>query len=132
MKNNSQHPKPEDGEKRKLKKPVICYPNETIKIDRWSDYQVARKDLDKIKFYKKNYHIRQTSKKVDLKTLKKFNSIVSFGYRHIIDKKIIKKLKNEAENNIFFPRFVFILTFPAVNNPDNAPNPAEENIRPNK
>ena len=33
MKNNSQHPKPEDGEKRKLKKPVICYPNETIKID---------------------------------------------------------------------------------------------------
>ena len=31
MKNNSQHPKPEDGEKRKLKKPVICYPNETIK-----------------------------------------------------------------------------------------------------
>ena len=49
--------------------------------------------IDEIKFYKKNYHIRQTSKKVDLKTLKKFNSIVSFGYRHIIDKKIIKKLK---------------------------------------
>jgi len=48
MKNNSQHPKPEDGEKRKLKKPVICYPNEAIKIDRWSDYQAARKDLDKI------------------------------------------------------------------------------------
>ena len=39
--------------------------------------------------------------------------------------KIMKKLKNEAENNIFFPRFVFILTFPAVNNPDNAPNPAD-------
>ena len=48
MKNNSQHPKPEDGEKRKLKKPVICYPNETIKIDRWSDYQIARKNLNKI------------------------------------------------------------------------------------
>ena len=48
MKNNPQHPKPKDGEKRKLKKPVICYPNETIKIDHWSDYQVARKDLDKI------------------------------------------------------------------------------------
>ena len=48
MKNNSQHPKPEDGEKRKLKKPVICYPSDTIKIDHWSDYQVARKDLDKI------------------------------------------------------------------------------------
>ena len=48
MKNNSQHPKPEDGEKRKLKKPVICYPNKSIKKDRWSDYQVARKDLDKI------------------------------------------------------------------------------------
>ena len=30
MKNNSQHPKPKDGEKRKLKKPVICYPNENL------------------------------------------------------------------------------------------------------
>ena len=32
MKNNSQNPKPEDGEKRKLKKPVICYPSDKIKM----------------------------------------------------------------------------------------------------
>tara|TARA_B100000029_G_scaffold263414_1_gene259593 strand:+ start:11653 stop:12432 length:780 start_codon:yes stop_codon:yes gene_type:complete len=53
----------------------------------------STKLIDEIKFYKKNYHLRQTSKKVDLKTLKKFDSVVSFGYRHIIDNKIIKKLK---------------------------------------
>ena len=43
----------------------------------------------------------------------------------------MKKLKKEAENNIFFPRLVFMLTFPAVSNPDNAPNHADENINPN-
>ena len=48
MKNNSQHPKPPDGENRKLKKPVICYSNTTIIIDHWQSYLVARKELNKI------------------------------------------------------------------------------------
>ena len=47
MKNDSQHPKPKDGENRKLKKPVICYPNEKLTIDNWLNYQIARKELDK-------------------------------------------------------------------------------------
>ena len=47
--------------------------------------------IEEIKFYKKNLSIKQTKKKVNLKILKKFDTIISFGYRHIIDKKIIKK-----------------------------------------
>ena len=53
----------------------------------------STKLIDGIKSYKKNYHLRQTSKKIDLKTLRKFDSIISFGYRHVINKKIIKNLK---------------------------------------
>ena len=48
MKNNSQHSKPKDGDNRKLQQPVICYPNDTITIDHWEDYQVAREELKKI------------------------------------------------------------------------------------
>lgn len=53
----------------------------------------STKLIDEIKFYNKNFHLKQTSKKVDLKNLKKFDSIISFGYRHIISKEIIKNLK---------------------------------------
>ena len=53
----------------------------------------STKLIDAIKSYKKNYHLRQTSTKIDLKTLRKFDSIISFGYRHVINKKIIKNLK---------------------------------------
>ena len=48
MKKYSQHQKPADGESRKLNSPVICYPNDTIKIPYWDNYQQARKELEKI------------------------------------------------------------------------------------
>ena len=48
--------------------------------------------IDKIKFYKKEWHIKQTNKKINLITAKKFESIISFGYRHVIDKHIIDNL----------------------------------------
>ena len=48
MKKYSQHKKPADGESRKLNSPVICYPNDTIKIPYWDNYQQARKELEKI------------------------------------------------------------------------------------
>ena len=48
MKKYSQHQKPEDGESRKLNQPVICYPNDKIIINHWENYQLARKDLEKI------------------------------------------------------------------------------------
>ena len=48
MKKYSQHQKPEDGENRKLTKPVICYPSDKIIIDHWENYQLARKSLEKI------------------------------------------------------------------------------------
>jgi len=54
--------------------------------------------IEEIKFHKKNISIKQTKKKVNLKTLKKFDTIISFGYRHVIDKKIIKNLKTPIIN----------------------------------
>ena len=48
MKKYAQHQKPEDGENRKLTKPVICYPSDKIIIDHWENYQLARKSLEKI------------------------------------------------------------------------------------
>ena len=48
MKKYSQHQKPADGESRKLKPPVICYPNDTLKIPYWDNYQQAREKLEKI------------------------------------------------------------------------------------
>ena len=49
--------------------------------------------IDKIKLHKKNWIIKQTQKKIDLNTAKKFNSIISFGYKHIINQNIIDNLK---------------------------------------
>ena len=48
MKKYSLHQKPDDGEERKLNKPVICYPNHTLKVKYWENYQKARNDLEKI------------------------------------------------------------------------------------
>lgn len=48
MKKYSLHQKPNDGEERKLNKPVICYPNHTLKVKYWENYQKARNDLEKI------------------------------------------------------------------------------------
>ena len=44
---------------------------------------------------------------------------------------IINTLKKVAEESIIAPKFLLILTFPAVSNPYNAPSPAHENINPN-
>ncbi len=49
--------------------------------------------IDKIKLHKKNWSVEQTQKKIDLNTAKKFNSIISFGYNHIIDQNIVDNLK---------------------------------------
>jgi len=49
--------------------------------------------IDKTRFHKKEWSVTQTQKKINLNTAKKFNSIISFGYRHIIDKDIIDNLK---------------------------------------
>ena len=49
--------------------------------------------IGKVKFHKKKWSVKQTQKKIDLNTAKKFDSIISFGYRHIIDKDIINNLK---------------------------------------
>ncbi len=54
--------------------------------------------IDEIKFYNKNYIIKQTDKKITLKNLKKYDSIISFGYRYLIDKEIIKQLKISIVN----------------------------------
>jgi methionyl-tRNA formyltransferase len=48
---------------------------------------------DEIKFYNKNYIIKQTDRKITLKNIKKYDLIISFGYRYLLDKEIIKKLK---------------------------------------
>jgi folate-dependent phosphoribosylglycinamide formyltransferase PurN len=52
----------------------------------------STKLIDEIRFYNKNFYLKQTAKKIGLKDLKKFDSIISFGYRYIINKEIIKKL----------------------------------------
>ena len=49
--------------------------------------------LTKFDSIKKKWSVKQTQKKINLNTAKKFNSIISFGYRHIIDKDIIDNLK---------------------------------------
>jgi len=48
--------------------------------------------IDKVKFHNKKWIVEHTEKKIDLNTAKKFNSIISFGYRHIINKDIIDNL----------------------------------------
>ena len=58
--------------------------------------------IDKIQFHKKKWSVKQTQKKINLDTAKKFNSIISFGYRHKIDKDIIDNLKYPIINNKLF------------------------------
>ena len=48
MKKYTQHQKPADGDERKLNSPVICYPNDTLKIPYWDNYQKAREELTKV------------------------------------------------------------------------------------
>ncbi len=55
--------------------------------------QKETKIIDKLK-ENKNYQIFSTKNKIKLKNLDNINSIVSFGYRHIISEEILKKKKN--------------------------------------
>ena len=48
MKKINKSSEPHDSQKRKKSKPIICYPNEFIKIDEWDNYQKARLNLKKI------------------------------------------------------------------------------------
>ena len=48
--------------------------------------------VSKIQSHKKNWNVEQTSKQIDLETAKKFDSIISFGYKYIIPKEIINNL----------------------------------------
>ena len=41
--------KPADGDQRKKAKKVICYPNDSINIKYWHNYQIARLDMVKVK-----------------------------------------------------------------------------------
>ena len=49
--------------------------------------------IDKLKENKK-FQIFNTKNKIKLKDLNNINLVISFGYRHIIDKEILKKKKN--------------------------------------
>ena len=49
--------------------------------------------ISKIQLHKKNWSLEQTDKKIDLEVAKKFDSIISFGYRHKITQDIIDNLK---------------------------------------
>ena len=49
-------------------------------------------------FKKKKFQIFNISGRTTLKYLKKFDVIISFGYKHIISKEIIKKLKKKIIN----------------------------------
>ncbi len=48
--------------------------------------------VSKIESHKKNWDVEQTNKQIDLETTKKFDSIISFGYKYIIPKEIINNL----------------------------------------
>jgi len=54
--------------------------------------------IEKINTNNKKWLIKQTNEKINLQTAKKFDSIICFGYRHIIDKKIINSLKKPIIN----------------------------------
>jgi len=54
--------------------------------------------IDDIKFFNKKIIIHQINKKVDLKTLQKYDTIISFGYRHLIDSKTIDKYNKPIIN----------------------------------
>jgi len=60
------------------------------------------KIIEKIKYFKKNITVKQSSKKVSYNVVKNFDLVISFGYRHIIEKEIISKFKNLINVHIGF------------------------------
>ena len=54
--------------------------------------------IDQLKKNYKNISISQTEKKITLKTISSYDLVISFGYRHIIEEKIIKKTKRPIIN----------------------------------
>jgi len=58
-----------------------------------------KKQTKLIKFLEsKNFKVIQTKKKISYKKIKKFNLIISFGYKEIINSEIIKKIKRPIIN----------------------------------
>ena len=60
-----------------------------------------KKLINLISKFKKRYKeisVNQTEKKLTLKMVSKYDLIISFGYRHLIDKQIIKKSKRPIIN----------------------------------
>ncbi len=55
-------------------------------------------DCKLLDFLKKNYKVDQTIDKVELEDTIDFDWIVSFGYKHIINKNIINKFQNNIVN----------------------------------
>ena len=58
------------------------------------------KYLKKINFYlkKKNYKTKIEKKKVDIKIIQKYDLVISYGYRFILKKSLLKFLKRPAIN----------------------------------
>lgn len=58
-----------------------------------------KKKTKLIKFLEsKNFKVTQTQKKINYKQVKKFDLIISFGYKKIINKEVIKKIKKPIIN----------------------------------
>ena len=57
------------------------------------------KQLELVDFLEKEgCNVEMTSKKLNLDDIKKFNFLISFGYRYIIKKNILEQFKNNAIN----------------------------------
>ena len=54
--------------------------------------------IEYINNYDKNFHVTHLNKIISLKELRKFDNVICFGYRHKIDKEIIKNYKNKIIN----------------------------------
>jgi folate-dependent phosphoribosylglycinamide formyltransferase PurN len=54
--------------------------------------------INKLKKNYKNISISQTKKKISLKVISRHDLVVSFGYKHVIEKKIIKNIKRPIIN----------------------------------
>ena len=54
--------------------------------------------VDEIKFFNKKILVKKTIKKVNLETINKYDVIISFGYKHLISEKIIRKSKKPMIN----------------------------------
>ena len=54
--------------------------------------------IDFIKKFKKNIYLKHSKSKLNFKTIKNYDLIICYGYRHIIESKIIDKFKKNIIN----------------------------------